>query len=108
MVASDGCAMHGILNWYASSCQAVDTSSTSRVRRLGTSATSSRWYPRCAVLPRPISTTSRMGLPLVGCGNRGLVGVVVGRFHGHLDVVRVALLETSRGDAYQFPAPLQL
>ena len=29
-------------------------------RRLGTIAMSSRWKPRCAVLPMPISTTSRI------------------------------------------------
>src|SRR4051812_19429979 len=65
MVASDGWATQGILKGYASTRHSVDTSSTSRVRRLGTMAMSSRWYPRCAVLPRPISTTSRIRNALV-------------------------------------------
>ena len=42
MVASDGCATQGILKGYASTRHSVDTSSTSRVRRLGTIAMSSR------------------------------------------------------------------
>jgi hypothetical protein len=40
--ASLGLVTSGISNRNASICQAVDTSSTSRVRRLGTSDTSSR------------------------------------------------------------------
>jgi hypothetical protein len=36
-----GAASTGILNWYASIVQVVDTSSGSRVRRDGTTATSS-------------------------------------------------------------------
>ncbi len=43
MVASEGWPTQGMPNWYASSCHAVETSSTSRVRRLGTMAMSSRW-----------------------------------------------------------------
>src|SRR3954464_6933925 len=102
MVASDGCATQGILNGYASRRHSVDTPSTSRVRRLGTIAMSSRWYPRWAVLPRPISTTSRMMscLSVLARGGRkaGSTGVVVGGLDGHLDVVRVALLQTRSGN----------
>ena len=42
ITASDGLATSGMPNRKASICQAVETSSTSRVRRLGTIETSSR------------------------------------------------------------------
>src|SRR5690349_4000746 len=105
MVASDGCATQGILNGYASSFHSVDTSSTSRVRRLGRIAMSSRWYPRWAVLPRPISTTSRMSDYLL---QKGLTGVVVGSLDGHLDVVRVTLLEARSGNPDELTLVLQV
>src|SRR4051794_5273979 len=68
----------------------------------------------------PISTTSRTAhAPQVdhetpgspGTGRppgSGSAGVVVGRFDGHLDVVRVALLQSRRGDPDQLAALLQL
>ncbi len=52
---SIGAATTGISNWYASICQLTDTSSGSRVRRDGTTATSSREYALRPRLPRPIS-----------------------------------------------------
>src|SRR5205085_6636655 len=102
IVASEGWATQGILNGYASSCQFVETSSTSRVRRVGTIAMSSRWYPRRALLLSPISTTSR----IVSSCWKGwwLPRVVVGCLDGHLDVVRVALLETRGGDPDELAA----
>src|SRR5205814_10065005 len=100
-VASDGWATQRLRNGCASSCQAVDTSSTSRVRRLGTIAMSSRWYPRRALFPCPISTKSRTA------GLRS-AGMIVGGFDGHLDVVRVALLEPRRGDPDELSLALHL
>ena len=44
-------------------CQAVETSSTSWVRRDGTIETSSRSYPRRAKRLSPISTVSRVVMP---------------------------------------------
>ncbi len=54
---SIGAASTGIAKWYASICQETLTSSGSRVRRLGTTATSSKEYARRPRLPRPISTS---------------------------------------------------
>src|SRR4051812_44801257 len=66
---------------------------------------SSRWYPRRALLLSPISTTSRIvssclprGENHAGAGRWRSARVVVGGLDGHLDVVRVALLEPGRGD----------
>src|SRR5262245_4073885 len=74
----------------------METSSGSRVRREGTIPISSRAYPLRPVLPRPISTCV---MPAI------LTAAVIGGFHRHLDVVRVALLEPGRGDRHQL-APL--
>ena len=41
-------------------------------------------------------------------GHRRSAAAVVGRLDGHLDVVRVALLEPGRGDPHELPALLQL
>src|SRR5215470_2077882 len=53
---------------------------------------SSSSYVRRAVLPMPISTISCMATQLP------LTGVVVRRFDGHRDVVRMALFQTRRRD----------
>ena len=53
---SIGHTTSGISNRYASICQAIDTSSGSRVRRDGTIPISSSPYPWRPVFPRPIST----------------------------------------------------
>src|SRR3954471_11625056 len=50
-----GAARKGMTKWYASIDQVTDTSSGSRVRRLGTIATSSKAYTRRPRLARPIS-----------------------------------------------------
>ena len=52
---SIGQAISGIWKRYASICQAMLTSSGSRVRRAGTMPISSSEYARRPVLPRPIS-----------------------------------------------------
>src|ERR1700704_3671454 len=52
----------------------------------------------------PISTMSRMGHPLFvpsSSNQRLSAGVVVRRFDGHRDVVRMALFETRRGDLHE-------
>ena len=54
---SIGEAISGSSNRYASICQAIDTSSGSRVRRAGTIPISSSEYARRPDLPRPISTS---------------------------------------------------
>ena len=58
--ASDGAATSGRSKVCASICHVVDTTDEPRVRRVGTSATSSRWKPRRALRPSPISTVSGM------------------------------------------------
>src|SRR3954463_2701397 len=98
--ASLGLVISGISNRKASICQAVETSSWSRVRRDGTIDTSSRSYPRRAKRFSPISTLSRTGI--------GSPTSVVGGFGGHLDVVRVTLGEPGGGDPGELPALLQL
>src|SRR6185312_13872275 len=52
-----GQATSGTWNRYASICQAIDTSSGSRVRRAGTMPISASEYALRPVLPRPISTS---------------------------------------------------
>src|SRR3954453_1449658 len=53
----------------ASICQPTETSSGSRVRRLGTTATSSKEYARRPRLPRPISISlTRVRLPVTRGG----------------------------------------
>ncbi len=58
---SIGAARNGMENWYASIVQATETSSGSRVRRLGTTAMSSKAYTRRARLARPISISILTG-----------------------------------------------
>src|SRR3954451_18679818 len=99
--ASLGLVTSGISKRKASICQAVETSSWSRVRREGTIDTSSRSYPRRAKRLRPISTLSRTGIG-------SPTSVVVGGLGGHLDVVRVALGEPGGGDPGELAALLQL
>src|SRR5215470_7059625 len=101
-MASEGAATSGRANSCASSCQLIETSLDARVRRVGTRATSSRWYPRWAVLPIPISTMSRTRAPYPAVAQRKRcrrsTGVVVRGLDGHLDVMRVTLLQTGGGD----------
>src|SRR5690554_1887414 len=52
-----GAAMIGVSNWNASIDQLTETSSGSRVRRVGTMAMSSNAYTRRARLARPISSS---------------------------------------------------
>src|SRR5690606_37475420 len=56
-----GAARIGSSKWYASICQPTDTSSGSRVRRDGTTATSSKENARRPRLPRPISISLLTG-----------------------------------------------
>src|SRR3712207_2533292 len=109
-------------NRKASICQAVETSSMSRVRREGTIETSSRSYPRRAKRLRPISTVSRVVTVTAPGGSesrrshsrkdprwtRGSPTAVVRGFDGHLDVVRVALHQAGRGDPGQLTTLLQV
>src|SRR5829696_5045219 len=110
MVASEGWATRGRSKRNASICHAIETSSTSLVRREGTTATSSRWYARRAFFPMPISTMSRTKRILSRRLSDGfaLSAVVVRRLDRHLDVVRVALLEPGRRDLHEPPALVQL
>src|SRR5262245_50119700 len=55
---SIGGTMSGSSNRYASICHAIDTSSGSRVRRDGTTATSSNAYAARPRFPRPISSSA--------------------------------------------------
>src|SRR5690349_23086047 len=56
-----GAARIGSSKWYASICHPTDTSFGSRVRREGTTATSSKENARRPRLPRPISISLLTG-----------------------------------------------
>src|SRR5689334_13171241 len=97
----------------------METSFGSRVRRLGTTAMSSNAYALRPRLPRPISISvtwvpfalqvCRPSIPaLFAAPSYGLASGVVGCLGGHLDVVRVALLEPGRRDPYEAALLLEL
>src|SRR6476469_5363563 len=94
---SIGAASSGKSKMYASIRHCSETSSSPRVRRDGTIVMSSKAKARSARLLRP---TSNMGLP-----PRQLR--IIGRFDGHLDVVRVGLPQTCGGDPNERAALLQ-
>src|SRR3954453_7654473 len=98
-----GAASSGSSKRYASICQAIETSSGSRVRRLGPIAISSNPYASRPRLPRPVSISLKEfpadGASAVGLSARSFstAGVVRG-LDGHLHVVRVALLQPGGRD----------
>src|SRR3954468_7613223 len=69
---------------------------------------SSNEYARRPLLPRPISTSAATIKPFAVNSGVSLSALVVRGLDRHLDIVRVALLETRGRDLYEAAVGLQL